>query len=231
MFIEDGSLKEERRSRYAQQSHFSDGGISLRQLICVGFLWLAFSVFISKEVQAEVVFSEIARADRLTFVCNEKGDQKMCFDQYIAFTGQYIYTSDSSIVVEDLRCASLELSSSPTEFSLTGRLVQKSEVQDSPASRGLLRIRFYTRGSVGEPVEVPRSNLTYLLVKPYARSNLSSGVDQGNEPWVRKFAKYFPECKFVNYVSTELLPFANNPVGGGSMAKSRRNPMQPKRHH
>ena len=231
MFTEDGPLKEERSSRFARQSHFSDGGISLRQLVCVGFLWLAFSVFTFKVVQAEVVFSEIARADRLTFVCNEKGDQKMCFDQYIAFTGQNIYTSDSSIVIEDLRCAPFGLSSSRTEFSLTGRLVQKSEVQESPASRGLLRIRFYTRGSVGEPVEVPRSNLTYLLVKPYARSNLSSGMDQGNEPWVRKFAKYFPECKFVHYVSTELLPLAKNPVDGGSTATSRRNPMQPERHH
>ena len=173
--------------------------------------------------QLQTTLLPIVRTDREYFVCDDAVRAQSCFDQYVAFTDQYVPTGDPTIAIEDLRCASFGSERSDATFSLSGRLVERSAGQALSPSPRILKIRFYSKGASGEPVELPRSDLTYVLARTSKESKLPSETTAGDELSVRKFAKYFPDCRAIDFVATEFLPFAKKTEGRKTTRASGRN--------
>ena len=173
--------------------------------------------------QLQTTLLPIVRTDREYFVCDDTAKEQSCFDQYVAFTDQYVWTRDPTVAIEDLRCASFGSERSDATFSLSGRLVERASGQALSLSPRILKIRFYSKGASGEPIELPRSDLTYVLARTFTESKLPSETTAGDELSVRKFAKYFPDCRAINFVATELLPFVKKAEGRRTMRASGRN--------
>ena len=163
--------------------------------------------------QLQTTLLPIVRTDREYFVCDDTLREQSCFDQYVAFTDQYVPTNDPTVAIEDLRCASFGSEPRDATFSLSGRLVERATGQALSLSPRILKIRFYSKGASGEPIELPRSDLTYVLARTLTESKLLSETTAGNELSVRKFAKYFPDCRAIHFVATELLPFVKKAEG------------------
>ena len=173
--------------------------------------------------QLQTTLLPIVRTDREYFVCDDAVREQSCFDQYVAFTDQYVPTGDPTVAIEDLRCASFGSERSDATFSLSGRLVERAAGQALSLSPRILKIRFYSQGLSGGPIELPRSDLTYVLARTFTESKLPSETTAGDKVSVRKFAKYFPDCRAIDFVATELLPFAKKTEGRKTTRASRRN--------
>ena len=173
--------------------------------------------------QLQTTLLPIVRTDREYFVCDDMVREPSCFDQYVAFTDQYVPTTDPTVVIEDLRCASFGSELSDATFSLSGRLVERPVEQAFLLLPRILKIRFYSQGPSGEPIELPRSDLTYVLARTFTESKLPSETTAGDEVSVRKFAKYFPDCRAIHFVATELLPFAKKTEGRKTTRATGRN--------
>ena len=173
--------------------------------------------------QLQTTLLPIVRTDREYFVCDDMVREPSCFDQYVAFTDQYVPTIDPTVVIEDLRCASFGSELSDATFSLSGRLVERPVEQAFSLPPRILKIRFYSQGPSGEPIELPRSDLTYVLARTFTESKLPSETTAGDEVSVRKFAKYFPDCRAIHFVATELLPFAKKTEGRKTTRATGRN--------
>lgn len=182
----------------------------LIRLVSLCFVCLAPSITLT---QLQTTLSPITRTDREYFVCDDTVSEQTCFNQFVAFSDQYVPTRDPTVAIEDLRCASFGSERSDATFSLSGRLVEKAARQALSLSPRILKIRFYSQGASGEPIELPRSDLTYVLARTSAESKLPSEFTAGDEPSVRKFAKYFPDCTAIHFVATELLPFTKKTEG------------------
>ena len=173
--------------------------------------------------QLQTILSPITRTDREYFVCDDTAKERSCFDQYVAFSDQYVPTRDPTVAIEDLRCASFGSELSDATFSLSGRLVERAIGQASLLSPRILKIRFYSQGPSGEPIELPRRDLTYVLARTFTKLKLQSETTAGDEVSKRKFAKYSPDCRAIDFVATELLPFAKKTEGRKTTRASRRN--------
>lgn len=173
--------------------------------------------------QLQTTLMPIVRTDREYFVCDDTVREQSCFDQYVAFTDQYVPTSDPTVAIEDLRCASFGSEPSDATFSLSGRLVERAAGQALSLSPRILKIRFYSQGASGAPIELPRSDLTYVLARTSKESKLPSETAAGDELSVRNFAKYFPDCRAIHFVATELLPLAKRTEGRKTTRVSGRN--------
>ena len=180
-----------------------------------------FLPYIETCFASEPVFlTKVVRTDRSYFVCDGAGAEKNCFEQYVAFTDQYAPTTDAAITIEGLRCASFGRDQSENAFSVSGLLIKKAVRQASPATPRILKIRFYSSSASGEPIELQRSQLTYVLAGPSAE--LEGIVEMSSEGKGSKkaFAKYFPDCKMVYFVGTELGPISTE-SGGFKSARAR----------
>ncbi len=173
--------------------------------------------------QLQTTLLPIVRTDREYFVCDDAVRVQSCFDQYVAFTDQYVPTGDPTVAIEDLRCASFGSERSDATFSLSGRLVERAAGQALSLSPRILKIRFYSQGLSGGPIELPRSDLTYVLARTFTELKLQSETAAGDEVSIRKFAKYFPDCRAIDFVATEFLPFAKKTEGRKTTRASRRN--------
>ena len=129
--------------------------------------------------QLQTTLLPIVRTDREYFVCDDAVREQSCFDQYVAFTDQYVPTGDPTVAIEDLRCASFGSERSDATFSLSGRLVERAAGQALSLSPRILKIRFYSKGASGEPIELPRSDLTYVLARTLTESKLLSETTTG----------------------------------------------------
>ena len=198
-------------------------GNPLLFLISLISLGLACATPSATLAQQQTTLSPIVRTDREYFICDDTVRERACFDQYVAFTDQYVPTRDPTVAIADLRCASFGSERGDATFSLSGRLVEKTAGQALSLSPRILKIRFYAKGTGGEPIELPRSDLTYVLARTFTESKLPSKATDGNELSVRKFAKYFPDCRAVHFVATQLLPFAKKTKGRKTMRASGRN--------
>ena len=211
--------------RWVFSNSFAFSSLSLRsalmKLACNPLLFrirliglcLACAVPPATLAQLQTILSPITRTDREYFVCDDTAKERSCFDQYVAFSDQYVPTRDPTVAIEDLRCASFGSERSDATFSLSGRLVERAAGQALSLSPRILKIRFYSKGASGEPIELPRSDLTYVLARTLTESKLLSETTAGNELSVRKFAKYFPDCRAIHFVATELLPFVKKAEG------------------
>ncbi len=164
--------------------------------------------------------TKVARTDRSYFVCDGTGAEKTCFDQYVAFTDQYAPTSDPAIAIEELRCASFGKDQSEGAFSVSGLLIEKTVERASSTIPRILKIRFYSSSESGEPIELQRSQLTYLLARPSAESKRTVEMSSAGKESKKAFAKYFPDCKMVHFVGTELGPMSTE-SGGFKSARAR----------
>ncbi len=167
-----------------------------------------------------MLLTKVVRTDRSYFVCDGAGAEKNCFEQYVAFTDQYAPTTDAAITIEGLRCASFGRDQSEDAFSVSGLLIEKAVGRASPAIPRILKIRFYSSSASGEPIELQRSQLTYLLAGASAGSNRTFEMSSGGKGSKKAFAKYFPDCKLVQFVSTELGPISTE-SGGFKSARAR----------
>ena len=167
-----------------------------------------------------MLLTKVVRTDRSYFVCEGAGAEKICFEQYVAFTDQYARTTDAAITIEGLRCASFGRDQSKDAFSLSGLLIEKAVERASPVIPRILKIRFYSSSASGEPIELQRSQLTYLLAGVSAGSNRTVEMSSGGKGSKKAFAKYFPDCKMVQFVGTELGPISTE-SGGFKSARAR----------
>ena len=167
-----------------------------------------------------VLLTKVVRTDRSYFVCDEAGAEKNCFEQYVAFTDQYAPTTDAAITIEGLRCASFGRDQSENAFSVSGLLIEKAVRQASPATPRILKIRFYSSSASGEPIELQRSQLTYVLAGPSAELERTVEMSSEGKGSKKAFAKYFPDCKMVHFVGTELGPISTE-SGGFKNARAR----------
>ena len=198
-------------------------GNPLLLLIRLISLCLACAAPSTTLAQLQTTLLPIVRTDREYFVCDDTVREQSCFDQYVAFTDQYVPTRDPRVAIEDLRCASFGSERSDATFSLSGRLVERAAGQALSLSPRILKIRFYSKGASGEPIELSRSDLTYVLARTFTESKLPSETTAGDELSVRKFAKYFPDCRAIHFVATELLPFVTKAEGRRTTRASGRN--------
>ena len=173
-----------------------------------------------------MLLTKIVRTDRSYFVCEGAGAEKICFEQYVAFTDQYARTTDAAITIEGLRCASFGRDQSEDAFSVSGLLIEKAVERASPAIPRILKIRFYSSSASGEPIELQRSQLTYLLAGASAGSNRTVEMSSGGKGSKKAFAKYFPDCKMVQFVGTELGPISTE--SGGFKSTRARTPVSKK---
>ena len=173
-----------------------------------------------------MLLTKVVRTDRSYFVCEGAGAEKICFEQYVAFTDQYARTTDAAITIEGLRCASFGRDQSEDAFSVSGLLIEKAVERASPAIPRILKIRFYSSSASGEPIELQRSQLTYLLAGASAGSNRTVEMSSGGKGSKKAFAKYFPDCKMVQFVGTELGPISTE--SGGFKSTRARTPVSKK---
>ena len=167
-----------------------------------------------------VLLTKVVRTDRSYFVCDGAGTEKNCFEQYVAFTDQYAPTTDAAITIEGLRCASFGRDQSENAFSVSGLLIEKAVRQASPATPRILKIRFYSSSASGEPIELKRSQLTYVLAGPSAELERTVEMSSEGKGSKKAFAKYFPDCKMVHFVGTEFGPISTE-SGGFKSARAR----------
>ena len=167
-----------------------------------------------------MLLTKVVRTDRSYFVCEGAGAEKICFEQYVAFTDQYAPTTDAAITIEGLRCASFGRDQSGDAFSLSGLLIEKAVGRASSATLRILKIRFYSSSAGGEPTELPRSQLTYVLAGSSAKSERTVEMSSEVKTSRKAFAKYFPDCKMVHFVGTELGPISTE-SGGFKKARAK----------
>ena len=170
--------------------------------------------------------TKIVRTDRSYFVCDGAGAEQTCFEQYVAFTDQYAPTTDPAITIEELRCASFGRDQSEGAFSVSGLLIENAVGRPSSVIPRILKIRFYSSSASGEPIELQRSQLTYLLAEPSAGSELTVETSSEGKRSRKAFAKYFPDCKMVQFVGTELGPISTE--SGGFKSTRARTPVSKK---
>lgn len=173
-----------------------------------------------------VLLTKIVRTDRSYFVCDGAGAKQTCFEQYVAFTDQYAPTTDPAITIEELRCASFGRDQSEGAFSVSGLLIENAVGRPSSVIPRILKIRFYSSSASGEPIELQRSQLTYLLAEPSAGSELTVETSSEGKRSRKAFAKYFPDCKMVQFVGTELGSISTE--SGGFKGARARSPISKK---
>ena len=167
-----------------------------------------------------VLLTKVVRTDRSYFVCDGAGAEKTCFEQYVAFTDQYVPTTDPAITIEELRCASFGRGKSEGAFSVSGLLIENAVGRPSAVTPRILKIRFYSSSASGEPIELQRSQLTYVLAGPSAELERTVEMSSEEKRSKKAFAKYFPDCKMVHFVGTELGPIPTE-SGGFKSARAR----------